>query len=116
MIDGQHVTDLGAQSVTTLFLPSVQVPDDQRAELTTCVYWDFKVNQGSGGWRSDGCRRDRAENGRDVCVCDHLTNFAILVVSRPKVTRFGSKVDHIGSKCDKFVKFGSQSDPLWGQI
>ena len=50
-----------------------------------CVWWDFKQNEFKGGWSSLGCRYDGKVNGRDVCLCDHLTNFAVLLVSLIKV-------------------------------
>ena len=51
-----------------------------RANLTGCGYWDWKENTGLGGWSLDGCVHVTVDNGRDVCHCDHLTNFAVLLV------------------------------------
>ncbi|XP_012938741.2 uncharacterized protein LOC101862506 [Aplysia californica] len=79
LVGGQTVTDLGSSTVTAVFLPTQKIPEDIRADYTTCVYWDFSANENAGGWSSDGCRLDRVEYGRDVCVCDHLTNFAVLI-------------------------------------
>jgi hypothetical protein len=45
---------------------------------TLCSYWDF----GRGNWSQEGCRFERVlRDGRILCNCDHLTNFAILMVS-----------------------------------
>ena len=45
-----------------------------------CVVWNFMTDD----WSSKGCRyvgfEDNTER-RLVCECDHLTNFAIIVVS-----------------------------------
>ena len=46
-----------------------------------CVFWDFDRNEKKGGWSSEGCIYDGRINGREVCLCDHLTNFAVLLVS-----------------------------------
>ena len=46
-----------------------------------CVFWDLHANEGLGDWSEEGCWYSGTENGRHVCSCDHLTNFAILVVS-----------------------------------
>ncbi|XP_071959939.1 adhesion G-protein coupled receptor G6-like [Antedon mediterranea] len=46
---------------------------------TKCVFWDFSLDDGIGDWSRDGCRLDETIDGRVVCLCDHLTNFAILV-------------------------------------
>lgn len=39
------------------------------------------MNNRKGGWSSKGCVYDGKVNGRDVCLCNHLTNFAVLIVS-----------------------------------
>ena len=45
---------------------------------TQCSFWDF----GLGNWSQDGCKFERVlKDGRVVCNCDHLTNFAMLMVS-----------------------------------
>ncbi|KAK1889333.1 Adhesion G-protein coupled receptor G6, partial [Dissostichus eleginoides] len=45
-----------------------------------CMFWDFSMNSGVGGWSPDGCRvsADSTSN-RTVCLCDHLTHFGILM-------------------------------------
>ena len=35
-------------------------------------------------WVNDGCSVDKTEHGFTVCECDHLTNFALLMVNIPK--------------------------------
>lgn len=49
-----------------------------------CVFWDFSLGGGFGDWSSEGCTlvSGPGENGEPIieCHCDHLTNFAILVV------------------------------------
>ena len=46
-----------------------------------CVYWDSEANDGYGNWSTNGCYNNETVNGRIVCLCNHLTNFAILTVS-----------------------------------
>uniref|UniRef100_A0A4X1V052 GAIN-B domain-containing protein n=1 Tax=Sus scrofa TaxID=9823 RepID=A0A4X1V052_PIG len=47
----------------------------------SCVFWD--VNKGSSGdWSSKGCSTNLGAN-RTVCRCDHLTFFALLLVTAP---------------------------------
>ena len=44
---------------------------------TLCSYWDFNL----GDWSQEGCVFDRVlEDGRVLCNCNHLTNFAMLMV------------------------------------
>ncbi|XP_077976980.1 adhesion G-protein coupled receptor G2-like [Glandiceps talaboti] len=47
----------------------------------SCVFWDFKRNDGNGGWSSEGCTvlESRVQEKITVCECNHLTNFALLV-------------------------------------
>ena len=52
----------------------------QESENNECGYWDYDLHDKSGGWATNGCHLNRTEYGRHVCVCDHLTNFAVLVV------------------------------------
>ena len=45
---------------------------------TLCSYWDFSF----GDWTQEGCLFDRVlGDGRVLCTCNHLTNFAMLMVS-----------------------------------
>ncbi|XP_034006809.1 adhesion G-protein coupled receptor G6 isoform X4 [Trematomus bernacchii] len=53
---------------------------DQPNLRPVCMFWDFSMNSGVGGWSPDGCRvsADSTSN-RTVCLCDHLTHFGILM-------------------------------------
>ena len=44
-----------------------------------CVFWDFSRND----WNREGCTIAEAvgADGIVTCQCNHLTNFAVLVVS-----------------------------------
>lgn len=45
----------------------------------SCVWWDFSMYNSTGGWSTEGCLYDGKINGREICLCDHLTNFAVLI-------------------------------------
>ena len=50
-----------------------------------CSYWDLSLDEGFGGWSTEGCSRVvRVEDdaGKVVCDCNHLTNFAVLLVGQ----------------------------------
>ncbi|KAM6118018.1 adhesion G-protein coupled receptor G1 [Pterocles gutturalis] len=50
-----------------------------------CVFWQENTNAGSGSWDSYGCTT--APGGtRTDCRCNHLTYFAVLMVSSPEIT------------------------------
>ena len=45
-----------------------------------CVSWDFSLAGGQGNWTQEGCVTEVIEPDVVLCRCNHLTNFAILVV------------------------------------
>lgn len=50
-----------------------------------CVYV-FSSN-GSGVWSNEGCIRATGELNYSICLCNHLTNFAILMQVVPLQVR-----------------------------
>ncbi|RUS90990.1 hypothetical protein EGW08_001207 [Elysia chlorotica] len=74
LVDGQQITDLSGHTVTIVFEPTTQ-----HKQRTVCAFWDFSSRQGGGFWNSSGCEYHLREDGRDVCQCSHLTNFAVLI-------------------------------------
>ena len=46
-----------------------------------CVSWDFSLQD----WTRKGCRTSVSQSGTVTCTCNHLTNFAVLVVSHVSV-------------------------------
>ena len=45
---------------------------------TLCSYWNFNINN----WSQEGCTFEGVLlNGKILCKCNHLTNFAMLMVS-----------------------------------
>ncbi|KAL3852133.1 hypothetical protein ACJMK2_015813 [Sinanodonta woodiana] len=72
-IAGQTLTNL-KEKVKTIFKPLKNIDDSRK-----CVFWDFNKNDGKGGWSTEGCHYEGRIQGRDICMCDHLTNFAVLL-------------------------------------
>ncbi|XP_070700148.1 adhesion G-protein coupled receptor G2 [Pempheris klunzingeri] len=55
--------------------------------VAKCVFWDFTLNDGSGGWNGNGCIVRNSTDNETVCGCNHLTSFAILLdLSREPLT------------------------------
>ncbi|XP_035636884.2 mucin-5AC-like isoform X2 [Oncorhynchus keta] len=55
--------------------------------VVACVFWDFGMNDGSGGWNRDGCSVRNSTDNETVCVCNHLTCFGVLLdMSRTGIT------------------------------
>ncbi|XP_067408516.1 adhesion G-protein coupled receptor G1 isoform X2 [Emydura macquarii macquarii] len=59
---------------------------DQRLRNVTphCVFWNASSASGNGSWKSDGCETETS-NSQTVCRCNHLTYFAVLMVSSPEI-------------------------------
>ena len=60
--------------------------EDKREEdyITTfiCSFWDPLLNGGFGGWSTEGCELVNDDvSGTAFCECNHLTSFALLMVS-----------------------------------
>ncbi|KAF6728875.1 G-protein coupled receptor 64 [Oryzias melastigma] len=64
------------QNVTIFLRHTEPVPANF---VATCVFWDFSLNSGSGGWTSDGCLVQTTTENETTCSCNHLTSFAILL-------------------------------------
>ncbi|KAJ8320959.1 hypothetical protein KUTeg_002546 [Tegillarca granosa] len=77
VMDGQTVHQFETKFVTTVFKPiNVTLQD---VDKLSCGYWNYTIYDTSGGWATDGCSLDQIKSGRYICVCNHLTNFAILL-------------------------------------
>ncbi|XP_071797495.1 uncharacterized protein [Asterias amurensis] len=49
-----------------------------------CVFWNKSLHDGNGAWSPNGCHlTETLESGHIVCVCSHLTHFALRLT--PKV-------------------------------
>ncbi|XP_038818533.1 adhesion G-protein coupled receptor F1-like [Salvelinus namaycush] len=44
-----------------------------------CVFWNFNLFKGLGGWDDKGCKLQSDKNGTVTCHCNHLTSFSILM-------------------------------------
>ncbi|KAK7493899.1 hypothetical protein BaRGS_00014781 [Batillaria attramentaria] len=70
---GQKIEHL-QERVQLIFRPNTT--DKNRP--TRCVFWDFSLSAG-GGWSQKGCTYNGTVRGREICLCNHLTNFAVLL-------------------------------------
>ncbi|XP_060770221.1 adhesion G-protein coupled receptor G6 isoform X3 [Neoarius graeffei] len=52
----------------------------QRNQNRSCVFWDFSMKNGTGGWNSEGCQvSPESSSNKTVCLCNHLTHFGVLM-------------------------------------
>ena len=47
--------------------------------MSTHIRPSIYCSGGKGAWATDGCSLNAYKDGIAVCLCDHLTNFAILM-------------------------------------
>ncbi|KAJ8270681.1 hypothetical protein GJAV_G00117960 [Gymnothorax javanicus] len=67
-----------------------------------CVFWDFSLQNGTGGWNSAGCRVSPESNEyKTVCLCDHLTHFGILM----DISGTAHKIDAENTKILTFITY-----------
>ncbi|XP_028296329.1 adhesion G-protein coupled receptor G6 isoform X3 [Gouania willdenowi] len=53
---------------------------EQPSPNPVCMFWDFSMNGGAGGWNAEGCRvSEESSNNKTICLCNHLTHFGILM-------------------------------------
>ena len=52
----------------------------ENGSRTECSFWDQSLDNGYGAWSTAGCRLESENDREAVCACDHLTQFALLVV------------------------------------
>ncbi|XP_071944826.1 adhesion G-protein coupled receptor G2-like [Antedon mediterranea] len=77
-IPGVELKNLSDPIITT-FIPAEISENNNETE---CVFWDFELDDGNGGWSGTGCYFANGSldgSNRQICHCDHLTNFAILM-------------------------------------
>ncbi|XP_075314768.1 adhesion G-protein coupled receptor G6 isoform X4 [Odontesthes bonariensis] len=98
-------SSVGALSIRNLRDPvKIQIAhlSDQPFFSRKCVYWDFVMNNGSGGWNETGCIvSEDSSSSRTVCLCDHLTHFGILM----DVSQTSSRIDPKNKKILTFLSY-----------
>ncbi|KAK1170756.1 adhesion G-protein coupled receptor G6-like isoform X5 [Acipenser oxyrinchus oxyrinchus] len=76
-------SSVGNSSISNLQDPvriQIQHTHYQTKPNPVCVFWDFALQNGSGGWNADGCTVSSESNGsKTVCLCNHLTHFGVLM-------------------------------------
>ncbi|XP_072839276.2 adhesion G-protein coupled receptor D1 isoform X1 [Pogona vitticeps] len=89
--------NLSGSPLITIHLRHTLTPFQYRQVLNTsnevhlyCAFLDY--SNGSGVWSNEGCVREGGDFNYSICLCNHLTSFAILMQVVPlKVTK-GHKV------------------------
>lgn len=69
----------------------------------TCVFWDINQNAGNGGWSQAGCKLliNESNANETVCLCNHLTNFGILM----DLQRSQQSIDPQNTKILTFITY-----------
>ncbi|XP_039981006.1 adhesion G-protein coupled receptor G6 isoform X2 [Xiphias gladius] len=67
-----------------------------------CMFWDFSMNNGSGGWNEEGCIVSKeSTSNRTICLCDHLTHFGILM----DISGVSATIDSKNNKILTFITY-----------
>ena len=59
--------------------PTLQAREN--SSNSSCVYWERNIDSGYGGWSERGCRVAMVDEQTVVCTCNHMSSFALVVVS-----------------------------------
>ncbi|KAM9354916.1 adhesion G-protein coupled receptor G6 [Pholidichthys leucotaenia] len=75
---------------------------EKNSRNPVCVFWDFSMNNGAGGWNGEGCEASReSRTNRTVCLCDHLTHFGILM----DISGVSAHIDQRNNKILTFITY-----------
>ncbi|XP_038150209.1 adhesion G-protein coupled receptor G6 isoform X2 [Cyprinodon tularosa] len=75
---------------------------DQVPSNRECVFWDFSMHMGDGGWNKQGCVVSEESNtSRTVCLCNHLTHFGILM----DISQSSSRMDPENKRVLTFLSY-----------
>uniref|UniRef100_A0A3Q2XNB4 Adhesion G protein-coupled receptor F7 n=1 Tax=Hippocampus comes TaxID=109280 RepID=A0A3Q2XNB4_HIPCM len=61
-----------------------------------CVFWNFSLFEGLGGWDGEGCELVEQVDDTVTCRCDHLTSFSMLMSPNFPNSRILSYITFIG--------------------
>uniref|UniRef100_A0A3B3SZT5 Adhesion G protein-coupled receptor F7 n=1 Tax=Paramormyrops kingsleyae TaxID=1676925 RepID=A0A3B3SZT5_9TELE len=64
--------------------------------INQCVFWNFTVFNGTGGWDPTGCQLGSETNDSVTCSCNHLTSFSILMSPLVPNSPFLNYITYIG--------------------
>ncbi|KAM4713182.1 adhesion G-protein coupled receptor G6 isoform 1-T1 [Anableps anableps] len=99
-----------ASSVGNLSITDLQDPvkieiahlSDQVSSRKECVFWDFSMNKGDGGWNNRGCSVSKqSTSSRTICLCNHLTHFGILM----DISQSSFRIDPENKKVLTFLSY-----------
>ncbi|MEQ2272800.1 Adhesion G-protein coupled receptor G6, partial [Xenotaenia resolanae] len=75
---------------------------DQVSSHRECVFWDFDMNKGNGGWNNKGCSVSKQSTiNRTVCHCNHLTHFGVLM----DISQTSFRIDPENTKVLTFLSY-----------
>ncbi|XP_035534267.1 adhesion G-protein coupled receptor G6 isoform X3 [Morone saxatilis] len=76
-------SSVGNFSISNLMEPvEIEIAhlSEQPSLNPVCMFWDFNMSRGAGGWNGEGCRVSKeSSSNKTICLCDHLTHFGILM-------------------------------------
>ncbi|XP_061781078.1 adhesion G protein-coupled receptor F5-like isoform X2 [Nerophis lumbriciformis] len=52
---------------------------NQTLRRPQCVFWNFTLFEGLGGWDDEGCKLIAMDSETVTCRCDHVTSFSMLM-------------------------------------
>ncbi|XP_043533128.1 adhesion G-protein coupled receptor F3-like isoform X2 [Chiloscyllium plagiosum] len=89
-----NITDRKNSKITVKMFFS---PKLEKGNLKTanCVFWDYELFHGKGGWSNEGCETHVTEKGTN-CTCTHLTSFAVLMAEKERFIPYLDEITYAG--------------------
>ncbi|XP_030628062.1 adhesion G-protein coupled receptor G6 [Chanos chanos] len=98
-------SSVGNLSISNLLDP-IQIEiahlQNQSAPRRHCVFWDFTIKNGAGGWNSEGCEvSPKSDSYKTICLCNHLTHFGILM----DISGAAAQIDEKNTRVLTFITY-----------
>ncbi|XP_048387372.1 adhesion G protein-coupled receptor F5 [Stegostoma tigrinum] len=86
-------------TINMFFSPRSETGNPKTAK---CVFWNYDLFEGEGGWSDEGCKSVVTEKGTN-CTCTHLTSFTVLMAAKKIIIPFLEEITYAGL----FISIGS---------
>ncbi|KAJ8020350.1 Adhesion G-protein coupled receptor G4 [Holothuria leucospilota] len=78
--DRSRVSDNSSSTFRQWYMPLQNDRSRPDLDSSVCAFWNFRADGGRGNWSTEGCEFvSITPDGRVLCECTHLTNFAVLM-------------------------------------
>ncbi|NXV91253.1 AGRF5 protein, partial [Calonectris borealis] len=77
-VNGLLITTVSSNRNQTFYINMTFTKENSSLKMPQCVFWNFTLDKGRGGWDTHGCTPTEVED-YVICSCNHSTPFSILM-------------------------------------